>query len=183
MRKTYASIRLTPDTGGYIRRECPGCHRSFKTRPMPEDSTALHGRVGLEFRHENGDELSALTPLRSCPYCGIKAAGDSWHTAEQRAYLEKVAERFGEHVRFEQLSGVQKGKGARPTFVAIAPDPMPEEPLPDFDHFRRIHLVCCSEDVKLDEGYRFAVHCYRCGAEHQIGTRRALHLDLPGAEA
>src|SRR5438309_1017030 len=61
----------------FWRRECPTCEREFKW---------LHAQ----------DETQATPPPESgyfCPYCGIQAQPDAWHTKAQIAAMEALAHR------------------------------------------------------------------------------------------
>src|SRR6476469_5189505 len=91
-------VRLPEDCYGFVRRECPSCHRQFKTRAWPSDAASMHRRIARPLPHENPDELflsSLKDPVRACPYCGATHAPDAFLTTEQRAHIEHLSRAYG----------------------------------------------------------------------------------------
>src|SRR4051812_15426343 len=54
-------VRLPEDPLGFVRRECPDCHRQFKTKGWASDSASVHRRLAAQLPHENPDELFTAT--------------------------------------------------------------------------------------------------------------------------
>lgn len=67
------SVRIEPDAGGFLGRECPieSCELYFKVKPG----------TGL-----TGPDLPCV-----CPYCGHKAGNDQFFTKDQIEYAQSVA--------------------------------------------------------------------------------------------
>ncbi|MFZ5468433.1 MAG: hypothetical protein ACOZIN_03255 [Myxococcota bacterium] len=151
-----------------MRRRCPFCQLSFKTRPYPSDGVSMHRLLSQKLVHQNAHEAQGGLTRRACLYCGKTAPPDGWLTPEQRAFLEEVAAAFLRQVQFEQLAYVQRtlGQNPRPTFVQLAPAPtraraMPPEP----DDLVPVPLLCCGEEAKALPQWRGSVYCPRCGAK------------------
>jgi hypothetical protein len=174
------SLTLPQDVSGFVRRECPDCRRTFKTRPSPEDGLALHERLA-----ENGSRSdlppTRVSPRRSCPYCGATAPENAWLTLEHRSYVEELAEALSSEVNHRQLSIIAETmvSSAGPTFVAMAPLPEPEPLRREPDDLQTLYLVCCDEEVKVHPGWRKRVFCFRCGAEHDRGVPAPRVLEMP----
>ena len=67
----------------------------------------------------------------------------------------------------------------RPTFIAVAPEPLPEPLPPEPEDLRVILLVCCGEDVKAQWDWDGALYCPRCGAHHGgLSGRQQVHLEF-----
>jgi hypothetical protein len=165
------SLVLPADISGFVRRECPTCHRLFKVRAAHLGGLVL-ARVLGKITHQNGHELEVKGSTRHCPYCGARAGEEAWFTAEQRNWLDKRAETFALELRYEQLAHVERtlGVNPNPTFLPVRPA-MPECRLrPEADDMRAVPLLCCGEEVKLSESWPGPVHCFLCGTEHEMGA-------------
>lgn len=178
-------VRLPEDALGFVRRECPSCHRQWKTRAWASDAPAIHRRLARHLPHENPDELfmtSVTEQLRACPYCGHKAGAESFFTAEQRAHVEHLAQAYGNLVRHELLMQVQRtlSQNPYPTFVPMKPEAPPAPMRDDTDDMRVVHFVCCGEDARVERFWRRNLHCSRCGIEHRSSTSKATFM-LPQA--
>ncbi|HLM47678.1 MAG TPA: hypothetical protein VK458_27685, partial [Myxococcaceae bacterium] len=85
------SLELPRDMSGFVRRECPECHREFKTRPCRHDASILQRRLASLFPFENAHESFDDVPDWWCLYCGHRAPGDEWLTPAQQAHVEALA--------------------------------------------------------------------------------------------
>lgn len=170
------SVALPRDAAGCVRRECPHCGRALRTRPHPRDGEALLRALDAHFALEHADgatDADAEPPCATCAYCGKRAPLDEWHTEAQRGYLEALAHGLAEHVRYEQLAHVERTLALNPgpTFVAVAPPPLPADfaPEPDADDARPRPTPCCGEELWLESGWGNTWYCFRCGARHEAG--------------
>ncbi|MBU8897408.1 hypothetical protein DRW03_29515 [Corallococcus sp. H22C18031201] len=175
-----ARLELPRDEKGFVRRECPACGRTFKTRPSRHDAHAVHRRLTSLFPFENAHESGdSEGPPWCCLYCGHKAPTDSWLTTEQHVHVERVARAWANHVRYEQLAHVTRtlSQNPRPTFVVVPPEDLPGPMPPDSESLRVIPMVCCGEDVQALWEWDSALYCPRCGAHHGgLSGRQQIHL-------
>ncbi|MDY7233239.1 hypothetical protein [Hyalangium rubrum] len=174
-------VALPKDATGFIRRQCPGCHRIFKTLPNRFDARVLQRRLVSLFPFENADEGYEEVPHWHCLYCGHHAEADEWLAPEHVSYLESLSRAWANHVRYEQLAYVSRtlSYNPRPTFIAVAPEALPE-PLPaEPEDLRVIPMVCCGEDVKAEWDWDGPMYCPRCGAHHGgMSGRQQVHLQF-----
>ncbi len=177
-------VRLPRDADGFIRRQCPACERTFKTRPLPSDAFAIHAYVCAQAPQVNQEELCAELPLLTCLYCGFDAPAHRWLTAEQQLFLEELGDGLGAHVRYEQLAFVGRNlrDNPRPTYVAVPPSPLVTEMEPELDDGEPIWLVCCGAEVKGVFRRREVAHCPRCGVAHRESAPKQ-EVHLPEASA
>src|SRR5512141_806585 len=91
---------LGTDARGLVRRECPACHRQFKSEPRQGDGAAQLSRLAGILPHENAGEI-AEAPKLFCFYCGKGAALREWLTLAQRSHLERLGGALAQHLRFE----------------------------------------------------------------------------------
>lgn len=161
-------IELPRDAAGFVRRQCPRCLRIFKTRPSRFDPRVLHRRLVTLFPFENPHEGYEPVPSWTCFYCGQQAEADEFLVREHAAYLEALARGLANHVRYEQMSHVSRtlSQNPRPTFVAVAPDELPEGMGDEPEDLRPIYLVCCGDEVKALWDWDGPFYCPRCGAHH-----------------
>lgn len=161
-------VELPQDPSGFVRRQCPGCHRVFKTRPSPFDSRILQRRLASLFPFENADEGFEPVPHWTCLYCGHRAEADEWLAREHAEYLESLARGWANHVRYEQLAHISRtlSQNPRPTFIAVAPEALPVAPGADPEDLRTIPMVCCGEDIRAQWDWDGPLFCPRCGARH-----------------
>lgn len=173
-RRAVQSAALPQDSQGFVRRECPSCHRHFKTRPSPGDGLSVLQRLGLVLPHENPHEIDGGR-ARRCLYCGRSAPADGWLTAEQRDHLARVAAAWAAEVRSEQARSLHPPGARRPApsssdrRVSMPPEPDDLEPVP---------LLCCGEEAKALKDWRGSVYCPRCGARQSTGR---VALGMPPA--
>jgi hypothetical protein len=176
-------VSLPRDPSGFVRRQCPKCLRVFKTRPSRFDARSLHRRLVTLFPFENPHEGYDAVPTWTCFYCGYRADADEWLVRDHVAYLEELARALANHVRYEQLSHISRtlSQNPRPTFVAVAPEPLPPPVTmaPEEDDLHPLYLVCCAEEAKALWDWEGPFYCPRCGAHHAGGTgRRELTLEF-----
>lgn len=178
-------LSLPQDSHGFVRRECPSCHRQFKSKSGPTDGATFQRFLGQYVLFENGHEIELDDIIFYCVYCGHGASSDEWCTPQQRAWMEKVADVLAREIRYEQMAYPWRtlGDNPQPTFVAVPPpDRLPEmryEP----DDLIRTSFFCCVEDVKVDASWIQPVYCPRCGSEHQRGADRQVQVTLSPVRA
>lgn len=166
-------LRLPLDRSGFLRRECPRCHRQFKLRWSEREGRGVLRSLGLVVLHQNVEEV-APGALLDCPYCAYRAGEGEWWTEEQRIFLSKRASTLDEEIRFEQLRHVERtlAQNPYPTFLPVAPAPFRVAIRAEPDDMRRVPLVCCGEEVKVRESWLLAIRCPFCGIEHDPGPTR-----------
>lgn len=178
-------IGLPEDALGFVRRECPKCRRQFKSKGGPTDGALLLRYLGRHLLFENPHEIARDDAVGFCVYCGHAAPSDAWCTPQQRAWLEKVASALGSEIRFERLAFAWRTlrDNPSPTFLAVPPaDRLPEMRTED-DDMRRLSFFCCAEEVKVEAHWAGALHCHRCGAEHQTQERAPAPLAAAAVDA
>jgi hypothetical protein len=174
-------IELPQDAAGFVRRQCPKCQRIFKTRPSRFDARVLQRRLLVLFPFENPHEGYEPVPTWTCFYCGHQADADEWLVRDHVAYLESLARGLANHVRYEQLAHVTRtlAQNPRPTFVAVAPEALPESMPDEPEDLRPLNLVCCADDVKALWDWDGPFYCPRCGAHHGgLSGRQQVHLEF-----
>ncbi|QAT84639.1 hypothetical protein EJ065_3071 [Corallococcus coralloides] len=178
-----AWLELPRDKAGFVRRECPRCQRSFKTRPSRHDAGMLQRLLAGYFPFENLHEAytAEALPAWHCLYCGHRALPDAWLTPEQSAHVERMARAWANHVRYEQLAYVQRtlSHNPRPTFVSVAPEPLPRPLPPDEELLRTLPMVCCGDEVQAQWEWDLPMVCPRCGAHHGgLSGRQQVRLEF-----
>ncbi|MER6351346.1 hypothetical protein ABT186_05740 [Streptomyces sp. NPDC001634] len=136
------SMRITLDSSGFIRRECPTCESEFKW---------FYGETA-----ERPDDF--LDPENYfCPYCGVPAGKDSWWTPTQLEYMASVAREPVTEEIGRELSG---------TGFKFSPSPRSEvaEPPSDPDDMVIVEPPCHPfEPLKILEDRLDRIHCLMCG--------------------
>lgn len=166
-------LRLPLDADGFVRRECPGCRREFKTRPSPLDGAAMLWVLMGRVEHANATEIPFDPPVRACPYCGQEAPGDGWLWAAFRRELERFAAILEEQVRHQQLLHVTRtlGHNPSPTFIPVPPPPLPPRLRADpLGCFVRLELLCCGGALKVRALGSGGLTCPYCGARQLCGA-------------
>lgn len=167
-----ASLIFPRDTAGFVRRRCAACKRAFKVRWTREQAAVLLRSWCELLAHVNAEELGGPLPRRYCPYCGHAEAASGFSTGAQRSYLEEHAGRMRGEVRYRTLRRVHETLGQNPyvTFALVRPDQGSAPSLdPEPDDLVPFHLVCCNEQLKLEQGWRGKVLCHYCRALHATG--------------
>src|SRR5437870_788304 len=80
------SMSLPLDSDGFLRRECPTCERELKFRVTHSE-----------------DAEEPLAGGYFCPYCGVQAPPEAWHTKPQIAYAQAIVARDGLGPLFNEL--------------------------------------------------------------------------------
>ncbi len=165
-------VGLPQDSLGFLRRECPSCHRLFKVKAAHTESQRVFRRVAAHVVHANDPE--AYWPLvhRTCPYCAHRAEEDRWFTAEQRAWLDRRGKALSLELRYEQLAHVERtpSLNPNPTFLPPRREAPPGVLQAEPDDMRVLPLLCCREELKVRESWSGPVHCFYCGVEHDLGA-------------
>jgi hypothetical protein len=177
-------VGLPRDALGFIRRECPHCHRQFKMRGGPSDGAVIQRHLSRFLLLVNCEELAPAGESLYCIYCGRSANGDEWCTPQQRAWIEKVAGVLAREIRFEQLAFPVRTLRDNPrlTFLPMPPAEGIPEMRSEPDDMVRALFICCVEDVKVESHWAQPIYCPRCGCEHQSGNRR-IRMEIAVAHA
>jgi hypothetical protein len=173
-------LSLPTDSEGFVRRECPSCHREFKSRPFPSDGLALNRYLSRASLHENREELDHAIAGRACLYCGRRAPPEAFLTDDQRKSLDRIADASEADLRHEQLHFVARtlSQNPRPTFVPVAPRKVCLSMPPEPDDLQPVPLMCCQEDAKGDRRWLDIVYCPRCGARQATRPRMSLTVEF-----
>lgn len=166
------TMTLPRDSLGFVRRECPACHRPFKILGTNLEGQLVFERLSAYVAHANPHEADWPEGMRTCPYCSTAATDDQWFTAEQRAFLDRRAEVFGLEIRFEQLAHVERTLAVNPwpTYLPVRPGKPDPELRAEPDDMRLVPLLCCREEIKIAESWTGSVWCFFCGTEHDLGS-------------
>lgn len=173
-------MALPRDRSGFVRRQCVGCRRHFKTRPSVQDGLAVQRYLAQRLPHEEVDAPSELDHSR-CPYCGRGGAAEDWLTLDQRCRIDRLAQVLDHHLQHARLqqAGFARDPSARPTFLPVSPDPLPPSLGAEPEDLRVLHLICCAVDLKVQEDWDGAVHCPQCGTLHgRPPSRRRMPLSF-----
>lgn len=140
------SFSISTDSHGFIRRECPSCHREFKWHVGP-----------LANRPANAYD----PPSYFCPLCGTPASHDeSWFTAQQRDYAQQMSVIVAQN---ELKNSLGKQFQFKPTPVDIPPTPQ------EADDMEMVESPCHPwEPIKIPPDWTEVLHCLVCGAEYAI---------------
>ncbi len=147
------SMSVPLDSDGFLRRECPTCEREFKWLAAQDD-----------------DDLDA-TPAPDggyfCPYCGVQAPPDAWHTKAQIEQATAIIMREVVEPEIKKLSrSIERLNRQGGLVQASLESDLPEglDDNAEDDAMRRVDFPCHpQEPVKVDEALAKAVHCLLCG--------------------
>jgi len=143
--EVLATLTLSVDDDGFLRRECPHCEREFKW---------LHGDRG-EPMPEGGYH---------CPYCDGRSE-EGWWTRPQLVHIEAVVAYQAEEMLHDAMKPLERSSSKHVKFtVSRSPNQLvpavPDEP----NDMRRVEFACHqAEPVKVLEDWSGPVHCLLCG--------------------
>ncbi len=165
-------LELCLDRHGFLRRQCPGCHRAFMLRAGALDGLLLYRKLSALVAHGNGDEASAPLSMRHCPYCRARADDSAWFTTSQLEWLERRAKELASELHLQALTGFAIAPSAGGFRAPVgtgrrSENRAPEEPL---EEMKTIPLLCCNEELKVALGWSGALSCYYCGTEYETGS-------------
>jgi len=165
-------VSLPQDSLGFVRRECPSCHRLFKARAARAEGQRIFRRVAAHVVHANDQEVRCPRVRRSCPYCAHRADEDQWFTAEQREWLDRRGKTLSLELRYEQLACVERtlSLNPSPTFITVRPEPSSGALQAEPDDMSVVPLLCCREELKVSERWSGPLRCFYCGVEHELGA-------------
>lgn len=153
MSEAELAIPFPLDDDGFLRRECPTCEREFKWLPAQDETEATPAPAGGYF----------------CPYCGVQAPPNAWHTTAQVRFMERAVQReviapgmdqFGRELR---RIGQQTGGLIKITTQSNQPDEL--EPLTESQDMKRVDFGCHpTEPIKVIEDWHREVRCLMCGS-------------------
>lgn len=153
------SIAVPLDPDGFLRRECPTCHREFKW---------FNGRV--EDTPPEWEDPEAYF----CPYCGIPADGDSWFTQAQVAYVEQALLGRTTELIQDELNDIVRGVNRQggPIRMSISGKEGSAPPPPPLSEPNDMVAVASSchpfEPIKVVDGWVEPLHCLVCGGRFAV---------------
>lgn len=146
-------LELPVDNDGFLRRECPRCHKPFKWHAGPANEEA---------------ESHPHPPAFYCPTCGKPAGPGEWMTQEQQEYARNLAISVLMQELGNELGDAFNGLNSQylrveKTGSLDTPDvPMP---LSEPDDMAIIVSPCHSyEPVKVLDYAKSPFYCLVCGA-------------------
>lgn len=159
MSEMEMAIPLLLDHDGFLRRECPTCEREFKWLSAEDEAEATPPPGGGYF----------------CPYCGVQAPPEAWHTEAQIALIEAVIQREIVGPTLQQFDGdlrrIERQSGGLIMVTSQRDRPEDPETLTESNDMQRVDFDCHpSEPIKLLDDWRREVRCLVCGR-----TRPALN--------
>jgi hypothetical protein len=145
------SMSLPLDDDGFLRRECPTCEREFKW-----------------FASDEGESEPPPQGGYYCPYCGVQASADAWHTKAQVKQAEATVTREVVSPELKKLerSFREVGRASGGLIETRMDVETPEEPDPliEMDDMIRVDFSCHpKEPVKVLDNWTQPVHCLICG--------------------
>jgi len=171
----HISISMPLDEG-FLRRECPFCHKEFKIQLEEQDLEDLIQKGLDSFMTIQGDEDSEeesdtdSETFYFCPYCGQEASEDSWWTQEQLAYFRVYAKNIMAKLLNENLIRPLKKtfRGQKSDFFSIsfkAKEMEQQEPWisPEPNDMEIFELPCCQKKIKIEDNRSKPIHCFFCG--------------------
>lgn len=157
-----SQVPVPVDGDGFLRRECPTCEREFKWLPTKNEDEAT-AAAGDEDRSEPD-------PQYFCPYCGVPASVNAWHTKAQVAVAMEMVEREVVEPQLEELERTLRdlnrtSRGLIHLEANLERESRPPAPdLSEIDDMRRIDFVCHpSEPLKVLDSWDEPVRCLVCG--------------------
>ena len=167
-----------PLDDGYLRRECPYCRREFKIQLLEQEIEDLASRLEKSYLVEESKDgeshsVEESEEMRTCPYCGQQADGDSWWTQEQLAHAMAHVENLVADMINEQFIRPLKREFGRKT---SGPAPVRFEGrelekkrtwmAPEGSDMVVFDLPCCGRKIKVDPAWSGTIHCFFCGFPH-----------------
>jgi len=147
------SMSVPLDSDGFLRRECPTCEREFKWLAAQDDDDLDSGP---------SPDAGYL-----CPYCGVRAPPDAWHTKAQLEQATAIIMREVVEPEIKKLSRSVERLNRQGGFVQASLESDVPQGLDDNaedDGMRRVDSPCHpDEPVKVDEAWGKTVHCLLCG--------------------
>lgn len=150
------SVAVPLDEDGFLRRECPTCEREFKWLPS-----------------EDGEPPSPAGYY--CPYCGVQAQPDTWHTKAQVELMSNkvMREVVGPAMRDfgKSLGHIAQSSGGLIRADVKGPEiPAESDPLTEQEDMRRVSFACHPEEpLKVLDSWSGAVYCLICGTQTESG--------------
>lgn len=143
-------VTLPLDADSFLRRECPECQQEFKVKVTQDEETA-----------RPMDKLF-------CPYCGISATLESWHTKAQAEYIQS---RIATEIIDPQLNKIveafrklERRSGPIQVKVGIKRSPRRKPRMdPEPNDMRLVKFTCCDETIKILEDWEDQIYCVVCG--------------------
>lgn len=167
-----------PLDAGFLRRECPYCHRAFKIQLLEQEIEDLASRLEESYLVEESKKRESHGPeeseeMRTCPYCGQQASADSWWTQEQLAHAMRHVENLVADMVNEKFIRPLERKFGRKTSgpVSIRFEGRELEKKstwmsPESPDMKAFDLPCCGRKVKVDPNWTGHIHCFFCGFPH-----------------
>jgi hypothetical protein len=148
------SISVPLDADGFLRRECPTCHREFKWFNGRTDDTPPDWEDPETY---------------FCPYCGAGADANAWHTQTQAAYVQQILTSHAIGAVADELEGmartINRHGGLIKMSVSGDNDVPAPSPLSEPNDMVAVASPCHPfEPSKVLEGWTEPLHCLVCGS-------------------
>lgn len=142
----YQELKISLDSEGFVRRECPKCEREFKIQTLEKDF--------LRPPVKNSDQVT-------CPYCKHRSNIDQWWTKAQVDYISEMQSFFLLNSIVPKTSLKMKST----SFVKVKVEVIEQkEPVmkPEYDDMKRLSVGCCERDIKVLDEWSGEVFCPDC---------------------
>jgi len=180
MSKIIKKIPLPLDEEGFLRRECPFCHKEFKILFEKQGLANLLQKsvdsfiAELKGKKANLSENSKSENEFICPYCGQRAPSNDWWTREQASYIHNIFKNIIAKAVNENLinSFKESFQSFRSDAVSIkfeGKEMEQHEPRisPEINDMKIFDLPCCQRKIKIEENWHNKVYCFFCGFPHE----------------
>ncbi len=170
-RSVQFQVNVSSDRDGFLRRTCPECGRDFKTSInevqlshfLQAEITHVGKEMGLIADEEADEEASALI----CPYCRHRARSHDMLPDELLHYLILQIKRQIIYPMIDKTFGGLADSIGRNNFIRIeySGGLLPPRPIhgPEPADMKIVHLICCSERIKISETWNGMEQCPYCG--------------------
>ena len=153
--RALTEVSVPLDNDGFLRRECPNCHREFKWHNGPANEEA---------------ERQPAAETFYCPLCGEPAGADSGWTAAQLDLIENATERYIGQELGDMFKGLENSSNSFLQIKVDTPDvPDASDPLVEPDDMMVVTSPCHAwEPIKVPESHEGAIPCLVCGSAFAV---------------
>lgn len=141
----YQDLKISLDSEGFVRRECPKCEREFKLQTLEKDFQTPPVK--------NSGEVT-------CPYCKHRSSADQWWSKNQVKYINDMQSFFA----FNFITPKALKIKSTPFVTVKTTITQTEEPImpSEIDDMKRISITCCERDIKILENWNGDIVCPDC---------------------
>jgi transcription elongation factor Elf1 len=181
----HFSITFALDKDEFLRRTCPNCGRSFKTKADPGDMASILQPAFKRIENEIGGitlstEQEKIKPqYLSCPYCNHHAESGEMLTEEFLTYLKRFVMREYVLPQINNLfadfadgimSTSRSNSFLRLEVKADNDNVLPPRPIsgPEPPDMTKVEMLCCGQVIKVYDSWFDLEECPFCGSKVQI---------------